>query len=257
MAVARTRSSDVFDYELWLVLPTFALAAAVLAFVAGHRSLAVFVGSFVIASVLGSAWVIWSNPSLEITQDSGVNPIVRLVSSSALVLAALTPLVLERAWSGARLVASASTRRPAVGARRSAVAWAIIVVAVLSYPGSMAVGYSGFRLPGGAPLFPSPNECVREPVEGAKVRVVFGYEESYLDAFELRDRALAAGLEGAEISQDGCGRLRVFVDDLDSIEVGEQVAARARAQQLDAVLERDTDGLSYGRRAAPSAIVSA
>jgi hypothetical protein len=103
----------------------------------------------------------------------------------------------------------------------------------------MAVGYSGYRLPGGPPRFPSASDCVLRPVEGDQVRVVLGYTSSYQDAFALRSRGEVVGLGTARVSQDGCGRLRVFVGGLPSLASGEQLVARARARQIDATIERD------------------
>lgn len=226
----------LFDRRLWLLLPALAVVSVVLAFLAGARRLAIFVSAFLGASVGAATWVIWANPTYEFTRPEGSSSVVRLVGGSVVVLGALTPLLLERA-----LLRSGSAPRTASAFRRLA-PWAIVIGAVLAYPGSMAVGYSGFRLPGGAPPFPSASDCVESPVEGDEVRVVFGYVDSYTDAFMLRDRALAAGIEGAGIAQDGCGRLRVFIGDIPSIAAAERIAAQARARQLEASLEQDPDG---------------
>jgi hypothetical protein len=228
----------LFDRRLWLLLPALGVASVVLAFLAGARRLAIFVSAFLGASVATATWVIWANPTYEFTRPEGSSSVVRLVGGAVVVLGALTPLLLERALRPR----PAKSRPSHNGADALAAAPWAIVVAVLAYPGSMAVGYSGFRLPGGMPPFPSASDCIEKPVDGEQVRVVLGYASSYPDAFALRDRALPVGLEGVEIAQDGCGQLRVFIDDLPSIAAAEQIASKARAQQLQASLERDPDG---------------
>ena len=116
----------------------------------------------------------------------------------------------------------------------------MVGAAIAIYPASMLVGYSSFRLPGGAAPFPSRDECVRAPVAGEPVRVVLGYERSYADANALRDRA--AGFGDVEMERDGCGRLRVFVDGTRSLEAGAELAAEATAAGLSPTLERGPDG---------------
>lgn len=230
-----------FDYDLWLLATPLALTAATLAFLAGARRIAVFVGAFAGVSVLGCAWAIWSEPDLEITQDYGLNPVVRLVGGPTIVLAALTPLVLERALSGRKGV-----ERPAapVGKnfRSSVWPWAIVLAALVGYPTSMVVGYSGLRLPGGFPRFPSADDCVLAPVDGQRIRVVLEYTASYPEANALRERALRGGLDNVGVAQDGCGRLRVFRDDVPSVTAGEEVARSAVALGFRPTLEHDPDG---------------
>ena len=222
-----------FDYDLWLLLPALAVASIALAFVMRATQLALFASAFLVATLAAGTWTIWATPEFEFTQGQGGSPVVRLDGGAVIVVGALTPLLLERAlprreWTAERVV----------GLRRFA-PWAIVVAAVLAYPGSMAVGYSGFRLPGGAPPFPSAADCVLRPVEGSQVRLVLGYAGSYPDAFAVRDRAEAAGLDGAKIAQDGCGRLRVYVDGFQSVAAAEQVASTVRARHVDVALERD------------------
>ncbi len=123
---------------------------------------------------------------------------------------------------------------------RSTAAWAIVLLGALSHPGAMLVGYSGSGLPGGAPRFPTTADCVAPPTPGENVRVVVGYADSYPEANALRARATAAGLKGTELAQDGCGRLRVFVDDVAAAAASRLIAA-ADVAQLDPSLESDPD----------------
>ena len=229
----------LFDDDLWLVLPFVILAALVLAVSARSLRVTVFATTFLGAALLGSTWVIASNPEYEFTQDRGLSPVVRLVGDVMFVLVALTPLLLERAWSAE---GSAATSAGAPSRRTlDWVPWALVATVALAYPASMLAGVSAFRLPGGAPSFPSAAECVEPPVEGRAVRVVIGYETTYAEAEALRGRARAVSRE-AQIAQDGCGRLRVYVDDVRSPEAGQELLAAAEARGLAPSLEADPDG---------------
>lgn len=140
------------DLDLWLVATPLALAAAVAALLAGDRRVGAFVLAFAALALLACWWAIWTNPSLELTQDYGLNPIVRLVGTPVLVLVALMPLALERGWGGTGVM----TVRPPTARGRRIAAWAVVAVLVVGYPLSALTGYDGLRLPGGLPAFPDP-----------------------------------------------------------------------------------------------------
>lgn len=228
--------STLFAYDFWLVVPALAIAACGLCLLVGDRRVAVFVLSVLTLSVLGSTWVIWTNPTFEITPDNSLNPIGRLLGTPVLVVGALTPLLLDRAWSLTHSGSALPDRLRRVGRPQAIAAWAIILVAALGYPASMITGTSAFSLPGGPPPFPSPDECRVPP--GDWVKVVVGYVESYADAFDLRDRAAATGLGRASIEPDGCGRLRVFLA-IVPLERGQLLVEQARKAGLSAWLEGD------------------
>ena len=223
----------LFDYDLWLVVPTLGVAAAVLAYFAGARREGVFAVAFFATSVIGCAWTFWTNPSIELATAAGV--VNRVVGTPILVTAALTPLLLELAWRG-RADAPDGTTSPRTCSSQKArarVAVAIVVVALAVYP--------AVTLAGGKPRFPSAYDCVQAPVEGQRVLVVFGYRDTYPEAILLRNRALAVGFLGMEAAQDGCGRVRVFVDDVPTIAVGEEVIREAGTVDLEPTLEFDSD----------------
>jgi hypothetical protein len=156
---------------------------------------------------------------------------------------ALTPLLLERAWSAEP---QAPTRPwswaigPDVLVWRSRLPWTIVLAAAIAYPASMVVGYSGQTLPGGPPHFPSTADCVSPPVPGQRVRVVVGYATSYPEAGQIRTRAVAAGLRGTKLAQDGCGRLRVTAGSTTSLPAARALVAAARQGGLAATLESDS-----------------
>lgn len=111
--------------------------------------------------------------------------------------------------------------------------WLIVAVAALGYP----LAVLAFA---GAPDFPSRADCVLPPTGEGDYQVVFGYRESEYAASQLRDRALAVGFQGAEIARNSCGRVRVFVNDVPSREVGEEVIREARTVGLEPTLERES-----------------
>ena len=223
--------STAFDYELWLLVPTLAVVSAVLAFLAGFRREAVFAATLLATSVVGSAWTYWSNPSLEISRADGL--VNRVVGSPLLMVGVLLPLLLELSWRGrAEARSTSSQARGAWRSRRSAIAVAIVAIAIATYP--------AITLAGGVPRFPGHADCVVAPIDGEKVRVVFGYAEMYPDANALRDRVLDLGFEGVAVAQDGCGRLRVSLDGVPSLEVANEVAVEARQAGLSPAVEADS-----------------
>ena len=230
----------LFDSDLWPVVPLVAVAATVLAALAASWRISVYSAVFVAASVALSTWAMWSNITLPITHPGQGNPIDRVTSTPILVLAVLTPLLLERAWSAR---ATRANVQPAGAVLRDALvfksrwAWAVVALGVLSHPGAMLVGYSGSGLPGGWPHFPSASDCVSAPVDGELVRVVVGFADTYQEANVLAGRARAAGLGAIRIGQDGCGRLRVFAGGMESAAASQRMLAAAREAGLRPALE--------------------
>jgi len=108
--------------------------------------------------------------------------------------------------------------------------WAVVFVLALAYP--LAV------IAGGAPRFPSRDECVRPATEDGDIDAVFGYFDSEREAIVLRDRALGVGFLGTEIQWNGCGRVRVAVGGVPTLDVGHQLAEEARAVGLEVTLEQ-------------------
>ena len=90
----RLTLSALFDADLWLLaapLGVLAVAWRSSPAPAGCRSTVGLLGFFMVA---GFSWVTWSFPSLPITKDGALNPIVRLTGSLVLTLSALVPLLL-------------------------------------------------------------------------------------------------------------------------------------------------------------------
>jgi hypothetical protein len=73
------------------------------------------------------------------------------------------------------------------------------------------------------------------------VRVVLGYTETYAEATAILGRARDLGFASTEVAQDGCGRLRVFIDDVASEAIGRRVASRVLAEGFRPTVENDSD----------------
>jgi hypothetical protein len=222
--------------DLWHFAPLLAIAATLLALLAGAWRIGIFAAALLVAGVGAVTWILWVNHGLTLIHDDWA--IRRFVGTPALVLAVLTPVLLQRAWSSVPASGMLGPNsRLHVFFRPMSAAWAIVLIALLSHPGSALIGYSSHGLPGGLPGFPGPADCVSPPVPNESVRVVVGYARSYPEANAMRRRAAAAGPERVAVRQDGCGRLRVSIDDVQSGERLRSLLARARAANLEPTLE--------------------
>jgi hypothetical protein len=94
----RLALSALFDFNVWLVLIAFAVVAIVAGFVAGARPLAGYTALVFLLGLLALTWITWSFPSLPITKNGALNPIVRSTGFLALSVPALVPLLLQAAW---------------------------------------------------------------------------------------------------------------------------------------------------------------
>lgn len=231
----------LFHPDLWHFASVVGVVAIVLALLGGAWRIGVYSGTLVVTGLAAVTWVFWVNHWFALLHEEFA--IRRVTGTIVLMLAVLTPLLLERAWRptepASRTLADSSA--PDALFRPSRIAWVVVVVGVLSHPGSMLAGYSGSGLPGGWPSFPGTAGCVAEPVAGASVRVVVGYADSYPEAIAMQEQARSAGLPAAEAGQDGCGRLRVSVDDLTPT-MAQGLLAAAQSGGLSPTVELDLDG---------------
>ncbi len=155
----RLTARTFLDTDLWLVATPVAVAAGLAALLVGARRVGTYLLAFAVVSLLACWLVIWTIPSLELTQDYGLNPIVRLVGTPVLVLAVITPVALQRAWH----TGAAPARSRPQSRRTRIVAWSIVGAMVALYPLSAITGTSAFRLPGGWPEFPKAEGGTRVP----------------------------------------------------------------------------------------------
>jgi len=112
---------------------------------------------------------------------------------------------------------------------RAWVAVAIVLVPLLGYP--------LVTLAGGSPRFPSREECVRSPVEGQPVDLVFGRFDDPEVAAETADQVVAVGFIGTEAFPDGCGRWKVVLGGVPSLETAREIQAEAATVDLRPTLE--------------------
>ncbi|PWU24988.1 MAG: hypothetical protein C5B48_03585 [Candidatus Rokuibacteriota bacterium] len=221
----------MFAYGFWLVVPALAVVAASLGILTGARRLGLFLGAFLGAALVGATWVIWSNPSYPFTQDYSTNPVGRLTGTCVLTLAALTPLLLQRAWHATQPETGWWTAARLPDRWATGLAAAIVLVALLGYPSSRLVGSSGLELAGALPSFPSAGKCSGSPSSDRGMLVVLGDVPTYAEAYALRARARAAGIRETSVVRS-CGLVRVSVAGVPSAAVLRRVERRAAAAGL-------------------------
>ncbi len=88
----------LFTYDLWLLVAPLAVLAVAAAFLAGRAVLAVYSGLVLVFGVAGFTWITWSFPSLPITENPALNPVIRSVGALVIISAGLVPLLLASAW---------------------------------------------------------------------------------------------------------------------------------------------------------------
>ena len=117
---------------------------------------------------------------------------------------------------------------------RSRLVVTIVLVPLLVYP---LVSVSG-----GAPRFPTRGECVRAPVEGRPIALVWGRYGDPATAEAARARVIKVGVVGTEVLPDGCGLWKVELDGVPSLEVAHEIQREADTVDLHPTLELDSDG---------------
>jgi hypothetical protein len=216
---------NLFEYNLWLLAATGVLVAVALCLFAEMWRAAAYGAALMSALTLMSAAIVWSDASIEL---GDVNLISRLSGTVVLCAVALTPFLLEQA-SGPGMRPQLTWTDPRV--RRAEVAvWVLVIVAA-------AIAYPAELLARGGARFPSASDCVVPVPPSGPVAVVLGYRPSYPAGMELRDRAASLGIGHAEVSPDGCGRVRVSVGGVTSRAAARAMVRRADGAGLDASVE--------------------
>jgi hypothetical protein len=109
--------------------------------------------------------------------------------------------------------------------------WAILAAVALGYPLAVLAG-------AGAPSFPTRDDCVLPATGDGDLEAVFGRFDSQWRAGQLRDRALAVGFQGTETKRDACGRVKVYLPGITTLEVGRAFAEQARGAGFEVTLEQ-------------------
>lgn len=94
----RLTARVLFTYDFWLVVAPIALLAVVAALLARRAALAIYAGLVLVLGVAGFTWITWSFPTLPITENPALNPVIRSVGALVAVSAGLVPLLLGSAW---------------------------------------------------------------------------------------------------------------------------------------------------------------
>jgi hypothetical protein len=103
---------------------------------------------------------------------------------------------------------------------------------------AVAFAYPIVVLAGGGPAFPSREDCVRPATGDGEIEAVFGRFESEREARELQAEALGVGFAGTDVARDACGRARVFLPGIPSLDVGNDFAEQARSAGFEVTLEQ-------------------
>ena len=224
------RALEVFwDPGYWNVIVPLFVGSLVVAALARVGTLLVFFGTLTGLVLAGGMWATWVFSQTGAGFVLGGNFIIRYMGAAALLCVAATPLLLASAWPREQV----EVERPRAR-RRVGLAAAIVVVPLLAYP--------AVTMAGGLPQFPTRDECVRPAVEGEPVDVVYGRFDSPVDAAELLERVLTVGFIGAETLVDACGRWKVVLEGVPSLEIARGVQEEAATVDLEPTLERGSDG---------------
>ena len=113
---------------------------------------------------------------------------------------------------------------------RSLAPRAIVVLAAVAYP--------LVSLAGGAPSFPSREDCVRPATRDGDIHAVFGYLDSEQGARRLQESAVGAGFTGVSYERNACGRTRVFLPGIPTLAVGREFAEQAQGAGFEVTLEQ-------------------
>jgi hypothetical protein len=96
----RLALSTLFDFDIWLIVAPLALVAIAAVIVTERRLLAVYALALFVLAVAAFTWTTWAFPSLAITKEAALNPIIRLTGSLTFAATALVPLLCAVSWSG-------------------------------------------------------------------------------------------------------------------------------------------------------------
>jgi hypothetical protein len=102
---------------------------------------------------------------------------------------------------------------------RRLAAWIVLLAVASLYPLAVVAG--------GAPRFPSRNECVRPATTDENLEAVFGRFDTVSAAEAVQMRAARAGFKNLEVESDGCGLFKVTLHGIPSLQVGRDFVREA------------------------------
>lgn len=92
----------LFSGGSWQFVPVIIVVGTVAALSTRFRKVAMFAGAYFILGILACSWVTLSFPSLPLSTDDALNPIVRLSGGVVIPAAGILPIVLSAAWRGTK-----------------------------------------------------------------------------------------------------------------------------------------------------------
>jgi hypothetical protein len=92
----RLAVSSLFDFHVWLVVVPLFICAVVVAQALGDRRLVAFSAALALLCLAAFTWSTWAFPSLPVTKEAALNPIVRFTGALVLATAGLIPLLLSQ-----------------------------------------------------------------------------------------------------------------------------------------------------------------
>ena len=216
----------LWDPGYWNVLVPVAVGALVLATVARVGRMVVFFATLLALVVVGAIWATWVFSLTGEGYVVGGNFVIRFLGAAALLCVAAAPLLLSAVWDEVGGTKDGPEGRP----RRAGLAAAIVVVPLLAYPVAAVAG--------GAPRFPTRDECSRPATSDAPdLEVVYGRFDDPRAADDLLAKLTGVGFVGAETTIDPCGRWKVSYDAIESLEQGEALATEVRKAGFEARVE--------------------
>jgi hypothetical protein len=90
----RLTLATLFDFQIWLVVVPVLVLAIIAAYIAGERQISTFAAVLALLCIGAFTWSTWAFPSLPITKEPALNPIVRFSGALVLTAMGLVPLLL-------------------------------------------------------------------------------------------------------------------------------------------------------------------
>jgi hypothetical protein len=217
-----TTLGDPGHWSVILAVVLLAVAGSLLA----RREEGIVVAVFLVLSTAGFVWIMWGLPSVPLTQNASLNPVVRLCGAALVPCALAVPILVQPLLDPIR----ARFASPSAGMHSRTIA--VVAVVALAYPAAvLAVD--------GLPRFPDRDECsdrISRPVP--PFEVIYARSGSYLKARAIHERVVGLGFVDAQLLADGCGRWKVANLDVDTAEQLRGHLADARRVGYDAWIER-------------------
>jgi hypothetical protein len=209
-------------WSLIVVAVVLASGASILA----GREEGVLVATFLLLACAAFVWVLWALPSVPLTRNASLNPVVRMCGAAlvpgALCIPLLAQPVLERLRRRLRPSSRRTTARATGAVFAAALAYPMLILAV-----------------DGLPRFPDRDECAdRISTPQPPFEVVYARSPSYLRAKTIHEQVVRLGFVDAQLLADGCGRWKVVNLDVDTAEQLRGHLADARRVGYDPWIER-------------------